>query len=246
MVTLSGGEVVDFVNGLTKLTAREQELIAAHTRYLKQKNVLAIPRAEPTEEQAGRPRVVCSRLMTEPDFIQWRTDERERIDAKKAKASRGRGRGRGCGSRGGSAARGGGGGRGGGKRSRGDCNDESSDSSDEDGSGDEDEGASDGSSEEESGSDVEHESDVGEEADDGYVVERILVARTYYGKMQFLTKWVGHGLKLADLTWSSGDELAAHEGGKKAFFHYRKVTCKQQGHKWPPKTGVKAQDYAEP
>ena len=84
-----------------------------------------------------------------------------------------------------------------------------------------------------------------EGSDDGaLIVKKVLVARLYNGKQEFLVHWEGYSAKVGDLTWEPGADLAQFNGGKAA----KKLHvdwAKTQNNMWPPKSGVSALDYSE-
>ena len=56
-----------------------------------------------------------------------------------------------------------------------------------------------------------------EGSDDGaLIVKKVLVARLYNGKQEFLVHWEGYSAKVGDLTWEPGADLAQFNGGKAA------------------------------
>jgi hypothetical protein len=84
-----------------------------------------------------------------------------------------------------------------------------------------------------------------EGSDDGaLIVKKVLVARLYNGKQEFLVHWEGYSAKVGDLTWEPGADLAQFNGGKAAKKLYVDW-AKTQNNMWPPKSGVSALDYSE-
>ena len=85
----------------------------------------------------------------------------------------------------------------------------------------------------------------GSDNDDDWKPGKVLVARTYNGKQQFLVHWKDCSAKLKDLTWEHVDVMNATKEGKAAKKTYVDWAKKQDPPKWPPVCGINAMDYCE-
>ena len=75
---------------------------------------------------------------------------------------------------------------------------------------------------------------------------KVLVARMYSGKQEYLVQWADYSAKLKDLTWEKVGVMNSTKEGKAAKKAYIEWARAQEPLQWPPMCGVDARDYCDP